>query len=137
MASDTIPTYAYNWCVSPLTPMGVSGVIWVPSEANLGEDPRHYASELEVYAASLSATYGQESVPFFYAQPSDSLVPGITAPDIPGAQRLSFDQWPKSLKGLAAEMADWSTSRRPAPIDRCLARSRADRAPVDELCLGE
>ena len=105
VASDTIPTYAYNWCVSPLTPMGVSGVIWVPSEANLGEDPRHYASELEVYAASLSATYGQERVPFFYAQPSDSLVPGINVPDIPGAKRFSFDQWPKSFKGLAAEMA--------------------------------
>ena len=46
--SDTIPTYAYNWCVSPLTPMGVAGVIWVPSESNLGEDPAHYAAELEI-----------------------------------------------------------------------------------------
>ncbi|SVE35814.1 uncharacterized protein METZ01_LOCUS488668, partial [marine metagenome] len=51
--SDTIPTYAYNWCVSPLTPMGVAGVIWVPSESNLGEDPDHYAAELETYAKSL------------------------------------------------------------------------------------
>jgi hypothetical protein len=26
---DTVPTLAHNWCVSPLTPMGVAGVIWV------------------------------------------------------------------------------------------------------------
>ena len=39
IASDTIPTYAYNWNVSPLTPMGVAGVIWVPSESNIGENP--------------------------------------------------------------------------------------------------
>ena len=33
--SDTIPTHTYNWCVSPLTPVAVSGVIWVPSELSL------------------------------------------------------------------------------------------------------
>ena len=49
--SDTIPTYAYNWCVSPMTPMAVAGVIWVPSESNIGYDPSVYAAELEIYAA--------------------------------------------------------------------------------------
>jgi sialate O-acetylesterase len=103
--SDTIPTYAYNWCVSPLTPMGVAGVIWVPSESNLGEDPKDYAAELETYAKSLPHTYGQEKIQFLYAQPANSLVEGITSPKIPGAKSTSFDQWPKSLKSLAVALA--------------------------------
>ncbi len=103
--SDTIPTYAYNWCVSPLTPMGVAGVIWVPSAANLPENPADYAAELEIYAKSLPSTYGQESVPFFYAQPASSLVEGITAPEIPGAKSIIFDQWPKRLKDIATGLA--------------------------------
>ena len=104
--SDTIPTYAYNWCVSPLTPMGVAGVIWVPSESNLGEDPKDYAAELETYAKSLPHTYGQEKIQFLYAQPANSLVEGITVPRIPGAKSTSFDQWPKSLKNIAAALAE-------------------------------
>jgi len=105
VASDTIPTYAYNWCVSPLTPMGVSGVIWIPSESNLGEDPKDYSAELEIYAKSLPGTYGQKKVQFLYAQPASSLVEGITAPRIPGAKSASFDQWPKSLKSIAVALA--------------------------------
>ena len=106
MSSDVIPTYAYNWCVSPLTPMGVSGVIWVPSEGNLGENPKEYAAELETYAKSLSATYGQDKVQFLYAQPAGSLVEGISEPNIPGAKNVSFDQWPKSLKSIATALAE-------------------------------
>ena len=104
--SDVIPTYAYNWNVSPLTPMGVSGVIWVPSESNLGEDPKHYAAELETYAKSLPATYGQDKVQFLYAQPSGSLVEGITVPRIPDAKSVSFAQWPKSLREIATALAE-------------------------------
>ena len=106
VSSDTIPTYAYNWCVSPLTPMGVSGVIWVPSESNIGEDPSQYATELEIYAKSLPNTYAKESVQFLYAQPANSLVKDITIPMIPGAKSTSFDQWPKSLKNIAIELAE-------------------------------
>jgi hypothetical protein len=105
VSSDTIPTYAYNWCVSPLTPMGVSGVIWVPSESNIGENPKEYAAELETYAKSLADTYGQEKVQFLYAQPASSLVEGINIPKIPGAKSVSFDQWPKSVQSLAVSLA--------------------------------
>ncbi len=105
---DTIPTYAYNWCVSPLTPMGVSGVIWVPSEGNIGENPAHYAAELEIYARSLPGTYDQEKIQFLYAQPAQSLVAGITVPKIPGARSIIFEQWPKSLKDIAVELAQLS-----------------------------
>ncbi|MDE0860192.1 MAG: hypothetical protein OSA93_08545 [Akkermansiaceae bacterium] len=105
VASDTIPTYAYNWGVSPLTPMGVSGVIWVPSENNIGENPAHYAAELEIYEKSLPATYGQKKVQFLYAQPSARLVEGITAPKILGAKSIPIDPWPKSLKELAITLA--------------------------------
>ena len=105
VSSDMIPTYAYNWCVSPMTPMAVSGVIWVPSEHNLGEDPAHYAAELEIYARSLPATYGQERIQFIYAQPTAQLVQGITMPDIPGAKSVTFEAWPKTLKEIASRMA--------------------------------
>tara|TARA_B110000438_G_scaffold67826_1_gene68186 strand:- start:157 stop:3027 length:2871 start_codon:yes stop_codon:yes gene_type:complete len=104
--SDTIPTYTYNWCVSPLTPMGVAGVVWVPSESNIGENSAHYAAELEVYAKSLSDTYRQDKVQFLYAQPANSLVEGLTAPKIKGAKSVSFEQWPKSLKSIAAALAE-------------------------------
>ena len=105
VAPDTIPTYAYNWCVSPLTPLGVSGVIWVPSESNLGENSKDYASELEIYAESLSKTYGQKKVQFLYGQPAISLVEGITVPKIAGARSVTFEQWPKSLKSIATGLA--------------------------------
>ncbi|MEM1069910.1 MAG: sialate O-acetylesterase, partial [Planctomycetota bacterium] len=75
---DTIPTYAYNWCVSPMTPMAVAGFVWVPSEANLGYEPKRYAAELEVLASSLPATYGQSRGPFYYAQPTSSMGEGNT-----------------------------------------------------------
>jgi hypothetical protein len=102
---DTVPTLVYNWCVSPLTPMAVSGVIWMPGEQNIGYTAADYAAELEIYAQSLPATYGQEKVTFLYAQPSDKLVKGITAPAIPNGKAVMFDVWPKSLKSIAAEMA--------------------------------
>jgi len=105
VARDTIPTYAYNWNVSPLTPMSVSGVIWVPSESNLGENAAHYAAELEVYAQSLPQTYGQKEIQFLYAQPSATVVEGITTPNIPGAKHVLIETWPKSLKELAAQLA--------------------------------
>ncbi len=105
LKANTVPTYSYNWCVSPFTPMAVSGVIWVPEEYNIGENPADYAVELEIYAKSLPATYGQDKVPFFYAQPNAGLVEGITIPPIPGAKQVSFDAWPKSLKETATQMA--------------------------------
>jgi len=101
---DMIPTYAYNWCVSPFTPMAVSGVIWVPDASNMGHNPEDYAAELEVYARSLPGTYGQEHVQFLYAQPAGSLVDGITAPSIPGAKQVTIEAWPKSLRELAAQL---------------------------------
>ena len=64
VARETIPTYAYIWNLSPLTPMGVAVVIWVPSVNNIGENPADYAAELEVYAKSLPRTYGQKDIPF-------------------------------------------------------------------------
>ena len=105
ISSDMIPTYAYNWCVSPMTPMAVAGVIWIPSENNIGYTPANYAAELEFYAKSLTNTYGLAKVPFLYAQPAGSLVEGITAPRIPGSHKIMFTSWPKSLKDLATEMA--------------------------------
>jgi sialate O-acetylesterase len=101
---DTVPTLAYNWCVSPLTPMGVSGVIWVPGQYNLGHQPADYPAELEIHAASLPATYGLDRVPFLYAQPSATLIPGIALPKIEGAKAVEFDQWPKSLKDIASRL---------------------------------
>ena len=103
---DQVPTYAYNWNVAPHTPMAVAGVIWVPSPANISPKPADYAAELEAYAKSLPATYGQAEVPFFFAQPSPQLVEGITLPQLPGAKVVFFDQWPESLEQLAQQLAE-------------------------------
>lgn len=101
---DAVPTLAYNWCVSPLTPMGVSGVIWVPGTANLGYVPADYSAELELYARSLPATFGQDKVPFLYAQPSAKLVPGVAPPKIDNAIGVEFDAWPKGLREIAVRL---------------------------------
>jgi hypothetical protein len=85
--------------------MAVAGVIWIPAEANIGYSPASYAAEMEIYAKSLANTYGMENVQFFYGQPAASLVEGITPPSIPSAKLVKFDQWPKSLKNIAIEMA--------------------------------
>ncbi|MEK6256734.1 MAG: hypothetical protein N2C13_05385, partial [Chloroflexota bacterium] len=105
VTSDMIPTYAYNWCVSPMTPMAVAGVIWIPSENNIGYTPADYAAELEIYASSLTNTYDQNKVQFIYAQPTSSLVNGITEPKVPDAKSIKFDEWPRSLKDIATEMS--------------------------------
>lgn len=101
---DTIPTYAYNWCVSPFTPMAVSGVIWVPGGGNIGHVPAEYAAELEIYANSLPRTFGQDRVQFLYAQPTGTLVEGITEPSIPAAKHVTFDSWPRNMKELARQL---------------------------------
>ena len=102
---DTVPTLAHNWCVSPLTPMAVAGVVWMPGTANLGYTPAtDYAAELELYARSLPATFGQDKVPFLHAQPAAALIPGITAPKIENAASVEFTQWPKTLRDLAAQL---------------------------------
>lgn len=103
--SDHIPTYAYNWCVAPHTPMAVAGVVWVPNQANLSPDVADYAAELEAYATSLPSTYGQDEVPFIHAQPAASLVPGITEPKLSNAKAVIFDAWPESLEELAQSLA--------------------------------
>lgn len=104
--TDMIPTYAYNWCVSPMTPMRVAGVIWVPSANNIGYTPGEYGAELEVYASSLPKTYGQSKIQFLFAQPANSLVEGITAPALSGKKQVTFDQWPKSLREIAIGLAE-------------------------------
>ena len=73
-----------------MTPMAVSGVIWVPSENNIGYVATNYAAELEIYAASLATTYGHNKVQFIYAQPTESLVKGITTPGIAEAKMVVF-----------------------------------------------
>ncbi|MGD1979096.1 MAG: hypothetical protein PVJ98_06880, partial [Akkermansiaceae bacterium] len=111
VAGDMIPTYAFNWCVSPLTPMRVSGVIWIPSEANIGENPSHYAAELTAYAKSLPSTYGQSKVAFYHVLPSKTLVPEIGNPEIPGSVSFPIDQWPKSLKEIAGKLGEAASGR--------------------------
>ncbi len=101
---DAVPTLAYNWCVSPLTPMAVAGVIWIPCNANLGYTPADYSAELELYARSLPNTFGQDNVPFLFAQPSAKLVPGITQPQIKNSTSVEFDQWPKGLRDVASRL---------------------------------
>jgi len=97
-------THTYNFCISPLTPFAVRGVSWIPGKDNISEDVSKYSPSLKVYAASLAETYGQEKVPFLYAQPAATLVAGIATPQIDGALSIEFDQWPKSLEVIATQL---------------------------------
>lgn len=97
-------THTYNFCISPLTPLAVRGVTWIPGKDNISEDVSQYSPSLEAYAASLADTYGQEKVPFLYAQPAASLVEAVATPQIEGALSIAFDQWPQSLKAIATQL---------------------------------
>jgi len=97
-------TLTYNFCISPLTPMAVRGVVWVPGPHNVGQDVSRYAPAMSALGASLQETYGQDTVPFIYAQPTSKLVPGIGAPRIEGAVELALPQWPKSLHDIATKL---------------------------------
>lgn len=102
---DEIPTYAFNWCVSPMTPMAVAGVLWIPSAGNIGYEPEDYTAELEIYRKSLAATYGSKEVQFLFAHPSRTVEEKVEMPIDSNAKYVTFDQWPKSLADLAAELA--------------------------------
>jgi len=104
-ASETeTATHTYNFCISPNTPLAVSGVVWIPGPKNMGKDVSRYRAALEAYAASLPETYGQEKVTFLFAQPSAELVKGVGKPRIPNARSVEFNEWPKSLKDIAARL---------------------------------
>jgi hypothetical protein len=91
--------------------MAVSGVIWVPAEYNIGSDATHYADELEIFVQSLPATYGQDHVPFYCAQPTDALVEGIALPALPHAKVVRFEAWPKKLKDIAEHLGSQGRER--------------------------
>ena len=76
----------------------------IVEKANLGKDVSRYSAALEAYAKSLPQTYGQDNVPFLYAQPAAALVEGIGTPQIDGAHSIEFDQWPKSLEAIATQL---------------------------------
>ena len=104
--ADSIKTYTYNWCISPMVPMAVAGVIWVPSKNSLGYELGLYGEELEFFAGSLGDTFGSEGVPFIYAQPAAGLVEGLTAPDLPNSASIQFAEWPKTLAEIAKQLAE-------------------------------
>jgi len=98
------PTHTFNFCISPLVPYAIAGVVWLPNEQNLGSDIARYSSALEIYANSLDQTWGQDGVRFVYAQPTADLAAGITAPQIDGAASVPMTAWPQSLQEIATQM---------------------------------
>ena len=104
-ASETeTATHTYNFCISPNTPLAVSGVVWIPGEKNMGEDVSRYKAALEAYAISLPQTYGQDKVAFIYAHPEAELVEGIAKPQIENSVNVEFAEWPESLKDIATRL---------------------------------
>jgi hypothetical protein len=105
-------THTYNFCISPLTPFGIRGVVWLPNKDNIDTDVARYPETLRTYANSLTDTYGQEEITFIYAQPSTKLVEGIVDPKIKNALRVDLQQWPKGLKDVATRLGK-AAARKP------------------------
>jgi sialate O-acetylesterase len=97
-------THAYNFCISPLTPCAVRGVVWIPDKDNISDDVSKYGPALSTYAKSLAKTYGQDKVLFVYAQPAAQLVERVAEPKIDNSMSVEFDQWPKSLQEIATRL---------------------------------
>ena len=98
-------TLTYNFCISPLSPAAISGLVWIPGPQNIGTEPARYGAALTVFAESLAATWGLPAVSFFYAQPKAGLVEGLDAPSISTpAEVVEFGAWPKSMRELAEQL---------------------------------
>lgn len=97
-------THTYNFCISPITPYAVRGVVWIPGQKNIGENVSRYAPALNAYASSLAQTYGQDKVTFVYAQPTAELVEGMTKPQIKNGVSAEFGEWPKTSQDIAAKL---------------------------------
>jgi hypothetical protein len=104
-------THSYNFCISPLTPFAVRGVVWIPGKDNINNDATEYAPGLTTYANSLANTYGQDNVAFIYAQPSAKLVAGIGKPQIENGTSVEFGEWPKSFEEIATRLGAISRRR--------------------------
>ena len=95
-------THTYNFCLSPNSPFALRGLVWIPGKENISNEIPRYAPALEVYAASLPQSFGQNEVSFLYAQPGPGLVEGIGTPKIKNA--IDFHEWPKTLEKIAATL---------------------------------
>ncbi len=98
------PTHTYNFCISPLTPFAITGLIWIPGRDNISSDIKKYAPSLKLLAQSTPKTFGQPSIQFLYAHPTPSLVKGITNPNIPNAKMIPLTNWPKSFKDITTNL---------------------------------
>jgi hypothetical protein len=99
-------THTYNFCISPLTPFGISGIVWIPGKENIPENVAKYAPAMQAWAKSLPGTFGQENVLFGYAQPAVGLVAGIKKPAIADTVSVEFGEWPKQLKEIAEKLGE-------------------------------
>ncbi|MFP6658129.1 MAG: sialate O-acetylesterase [Pirellulales bacterium] len=97
-------THTYNFCISPLTPFAVSGVVWIPGKENVSEDISRYAASLNAYAGSMAETYGQKKVAFAFAHPAAGLVKELGKPEIEDSRSIEFIEWPKSLQDVATRL---------------------------------
>ncbi len=106
-------TLTYNFCISPLSPAAISGLVWVPGPKNIPADPARYAPALEAFAESLSSTWGQADLPFYYAHPKAGAAEGVAVPDIqvPGAVVL-FDAWTTQVADLTRDLGRRAASAR-------------------------
>ncbi|MBM79229.1 MAG: hypothetical protein CMJ78_01390 [Planctomycetaceae bacterium] len=111
VARTETPTHTYNFCLSPLTPFAIRGAVWIPGKDNISTDTLKYVPSLEVFATSLPGMFGQKDVAFFYAHPADSLVEGITIPNLDVPVFLEFEKWPKSLENIAVGLGKMARDR--------------------------
>ncbi|MCB9883700.1 MAG: hypothetical protein H6834_18065 [Planctomycetes bacterium] len=102
----------YNFCIAPLTPCAVRGVVWIPGPKNLGKEPACYTPAIEAYAASLARTYGQPEVAFLCAQPASALMNGARLPRIAEDARVTFTTWDESIRRLAAHLGELAPRKR-------------------------
>ena len=108
-ATTEIATHTYNFCISPLTPCAVRGVVWIPGEKNIGSDPSRYGAAVGALINSLPETFGQESVPFYHALPATELAPGSPAVNAGNTLSRPFTTWKRSLASMARDLGALAT----------------------------
>lgn len=58
----------YNGIIAPVVPYAIKGILWYQGEANSKQRPAMYSTYLEALINGLRKDWGQDDLPFYYAQ---------------------------------------------------------------------
>ncbi|QEC52397.1 sialate O-acetylesterase [Anseongella ginsenosidimutans] len=121
-AGRLVSTCLYNGMIAPIAGFGIKGFLWYQGEANRAR-PGQYAQLMEAMVTGWRKKWGNDSLPFYYAQiaPYDYPTHAATVPYLREAQLKAMELIPFS--GMAVSM-DVGSSETIHPPDKTTIAER-------------